>query len=94
MKCTGYAIIKVVDGAPKNVKTRIYKVMNGTTVTIKGRRYRSRGLVENAKGVKLANSLYAVPYEEVPKVLSVFHEKDLDEYVQVFNLCTCTCEQT
>lgn len=91
MKCTGYAILKVLQGTPRNTRSRIYKVMNGTTVTIRGRRYRSRGLIESVNGIKLAESLYAIPYEEIPKVLEIFREKNLDQHIQITTLCTCVC---
>ncbi|MCC6017186.1 MAG: hypothetical protein LM582_09115 [Desulfurococcaceae archaeon] len=92
MKCSGFVLLKVLDSTPRNIKSRIYKAMNGTTVTIKGRRYRSKGLLYVAKGVKIANTLYAIPYEETSSVLDTLREKNLLNYIQILNLCTCTCD--
>lgn len=93
MKCYGYTLLKVVEEAPREAKTRIYKIMSGTTVSMKGRRYRSRGLLDDVDGIKIANTLYAIPYEQMPKVIEKLSEKGLNSYVQTINLCTCVCEQ-
>jgi len=93
MRCYGYALLKVSEDAPRSAKARIYKIMSGTTVSIRGRRYRARGLAEDVGGVRLADALYAIPYESMSKVLEKLSEKGLEGYVQTISLCTCTCEQ-
>lgn len=92
MKCYGYTLLKVSQEAPQYVKTKIYKVMNGTTVTVKGRRYRAKGLIDSVEGIKLTSSLYAVPTEYLDKVLEKLSEKKLETFVQLINLCRCVCE--
>jgi hypothetical protein len=88
----GYVLIKVSEKAPKEVKTRIRKLMKGTTVTIKGKGYRSRGLVEEVKGVALAGGVYIIPLSATEKVVEKLNEKSLAEYIEIINLCTCPCK--
>ncbi|MEM1644624.1 MAG: hypothetical protein QXL96_01930 [Ignisphaera sp.] len=92
MKYYGYTLLKVNQKIPKNVKTKIYKLMNGTTVTIRGKRYKTKGLINDVDGIKLANSLYMIPTEYVPIVLEKLSERKLEMFVQLINLCRCTCE--
>ncbi|MCI4435482.1 MAG: hypothetical protein JHC33_01550 [Ignisphaera sp.] len=87
----GYAIVKISNDAPKHVKIRIRKLMKGTTVTLKGKSYRSRGLLEQVNGIALACGLYIVPVNQLDKVLSVLRERNLDRHVEIINLCTCPC---
>jgi hypothetical protein len=91
MSFDGYAIVKVSGDAPKHVKIRIRKLMKGTTVTLKGKSYRSRGLLEQVNGIALACGLYIVPVDRLDKVLLALRERNLDRYVEVINLCTCSC---
>ncbi|MEM1526314.1 MAG: hypothetical protein QW775_08185 [Ignisphaera sp.] len=92
LRCYGYTLLKVTQKTPKDVKTKIYKLMNGTTVTIRGKRYKNKGLINDVEGVKLANSLYAIPTDYVPRVLEKLSERKLETFVQLINLCRCTCE--
>lgn len=91
MSHSGYALLKIAEDAPKNVKTRIYKVMNGTTVSMGNRRYRSRGLIKSVNGIQLSGSLYLVPLDRVAAVLEALSRKELAGFVHVMSLCTCTC---
>ena len=92
MKPSGYVLLKVAQNAPRDVKIRIYKTMNGTVVTIKGKRYRSKGLVELMDGIKISGSLYAFPLEKMSKVMGELSERGLDTFVEIINMCTCECD--
>jgi hypothetical protein len=83
--------VKVSETAPRDVKTRIRKLMKGTTVTIRGKGYRSRGLIEEVNGVALTGNLYIIPLTAVERVIERLSEKKLIDYVEVFNICTCPC---
>jgi hypothetical protein len=87
----GYVLVKVSETAPRDVKTRIRKLMKGTTVTIRGKGYRSRGLIEEVNGVALTGNLYIIPLTAVERVIERLSEKKLIDYVEVFNICTCPC---
>jgi hypothetical protein len=84
-------LIKVSEKAPKEVKTRIRKIMRGTTVTIKGKGYRSRGLLEEVNGIALAGGVYMVPSSTADRVVEKLSEKSLMAYVEIISLCTCPC---
>jgi hypothetical protein len=86
-----YVLIKVSEKAPKEVKTRIRKIMRGTTVTIKGKGYRSRGLLEEVNGTALAGGVYMVPSSTADRVVEKLSEKNLMVYVEIISLCTCPC---
>jgi len=86
-----YVLIKVSEKAPKEVKTRIRKIMRGTTVTIKGKGYRSRGLLEEVNGIALAGGVYMVPSSTADRVVEKLSEKSLMAYVEIISLCTCPC---
>jgi hypothetical protein len=86
-----YVLIKVSEKAPKEVKTRIRKIMRGTTVTIKGKGYRSRGLLEEVNGIALAGGVYMVPSSTADRVVEKLSEKSLMVYVEIISLCTCPC---
>jgi hypothetical protein len=83
--------VKVSETAPRDVKTRIRKLMKGTTVTIRGKGYRSRGLIEEVNGVALTGNLYIIPLTAVERVIERLSEKKLIDYVEVLNICTCPC---
>ncbi|MCC6046245.1 MAG: hypothetical protein LM572_05640 [Ignisphaera sp.] len=91
MSIQGYVLVKVSETAPRDVKTRIRKLMKGTTVTIRGKGYRSRGLIEEVNGVALTGNLYIIPLTAVERVIERLSEKKLIDYVEVFNICTCPC---
>lgn len=91
MSYSGYILLKVVDNAPKHVKIKIYKIMNGTTVSIKNKRYRSKGLIKNVNGVVLSGSLYLIPSNNILTVLDVLSQKGLTDFTQIINLCNCMC---
>ncbi|MEM0026556.1 MAG: hypothetical protein QXT53_01295 [Ignisphaera sp.] len=92
MKLSGYVLLKISQDAPRNVRIRIYKVMNGTVVTIKGKRYKSKGLVELMDGIKINGSLYVFPLENITKLLRELSGKGLDTFVEIINMCTCKCD--
>jgi hypothetical protein len=83
--------VKVSETAPRDVKTRIRKLMKGTTVTIRGKGYKSRGLIEEVNGVALTGNLYIIPLTAVERVIERLSEKKLIDYVEVLNICTCPC---
>lgn len=91
MSIQGYVLVKVSETAPRDVKTRIRKLMKGTTVTIRGKGYRSRGLIEEVNGVALTGNLYIIPLTAVERVIERLSEKKLIDYVEVLNICTCPC---
>lgn len=91
MSIQGYVLVKVSETAPRDVKTRIRKLMKGTTVTIRGKGYKSRGLIEEVNGVALTGNLYIIPLTAVERVIERLSEKKLIDYVEVLNICTCPC---
>ncbi|MEM1541212.1 MAG: hypothetical protein QW101_00015 [Ignisphaera sp.] len=92
MKSSGYVLLKVVEDTPKNIKTRIYKVMNGTTISINNKRYRSKGLIKDIDGVALSGSLYLIPVNSIATVIDILSRKGLADFIQIINLCKCLCE--
>jgi len=85
-------LIQVARDTPRNVKMKIYRIMNGAVVTIKGRRYRSKGMVKDMKGIKISGSLYMFPLEYIPIVLEKLSEKKLDSFIKIIETCRCSCD--
>ena len=91
MSSQGYAIIRIDRNAPRNIRIRIYKLFNGTTVSVKGRRYKSKGLIETVNGAALSSDVYLVPLDKVDIVLNELRQRNLEQYTHILNLCSCPC---
>jgi len=87
-----YVLAKISKNTPKNVKKKIYKLLTGTTVTIEGKRYRTKGLIKKLNGVILSPGLYIIPSEKLADFIAGLKERGLDSYIKILNICLCTCK--
>jgi hypothetical protein len=86
-----YAVIKISPKTPRKIRNKLSKVLLGTTVTIKGRRYRGRGLVPKYGGIVLCPGTYLIPIDTLKSFLDKLKLKGLGEYIVVKEGCICSC---
>ncbi|MCD6195971.1 MAG: hypothetical protein J7J82_04215 [Staphylothermus sp.] len=82
-----YVIVKISDNTPRRIKYRLLKLLQGTTVTINNRRYRSRGLVDKYNGIKLCPRTYLIPFDKVESFLKEVSLKGFDKYLETITTC-------
>ena len=87
-----YMLVKISKNTPKNIKNRIYKLLTGTTVTIEGKRYRTKGLIMKLNGLVLSPGLYIIPSEKFTDFITSLKERNLDSYIRILRMCLCTCK--
>ncbi|ABN69854.1 hypothetical protein Smar_0753 [Staphylothermus marinus F1] len=85
-----YVIIKISSNASKRLKNKLSKILRGTTVTIKGRRYRSRGLIQKYNGIILSPGTYLIPSNMLENLLNELEQRELREHI-IVRKCICTC---
>jgi hypothetical protein len=85
-------LVKVSKNTPKNIKNKIYKLLTGTTVTIEGKRYRTKGLIKKLDGVILSPGLYIIPSEKFTDFIVSLKERNLDGYIRILKMCICPCK--
>ncbi len=86
-----YIIIRISRNIHKNIRNRMYKTLLGTTVTIKDKKYRVKGLIKKVNGKALSPGLYMIPSERLEDFIEKLREKGLDNYIEVLKLCLCAC---
>ncbi len=86
-----YAIIKLSAHTPHGTRNKLTKLLLGTTVTINGRRYRGRGLVEKYNGIRLCRGAYLVPLASLSEFLEELEKRGLRDHVVVKGTCLCSC---
>lgn len=86
-----YVVIRISRDIHKNIRNRMYKILLGTTVTIKNKRYRVEGIIKKANGKILSPGLYAIPSEKLGDFIEKLRGKGLDSYIEVLKICLCTC---
>ncbi|ABL79153.1 hypothetical protein [Thermofilum pendens] len=86
-----YAVVRLSPEAPRSIKNKVSKTLLGTTVTVKGKRYRGRGLLEKHGGLALCPGTYLVPLTELEAFLGELDSRGLRNYVVVDNLCIYAC---
>lgn len=75
----------------RSIKNRIYKVLLGTTVTIRNKRYRTAGLIKRFNGEILSRGVYIIPSERLIDLMEKLREKKLESYVEILKICLCAC---
>ncbi len=84
-----YIVVRIDPRAPRYFKNRLSKVLHGTTVSIKGRRYRAKGLLHKLNALMLCPGTYLVPEDKINEFLNELGKRGLVKYVIVSGKCTC-----
>ncbi len=85
-----YVVLQLRKGIDKRVRSRLVKMLMGNTVTINGRKYRVKGLIENLNGKHLCPGTYLVPLDKYDYLREHLREKGLEKYLVETGTCTCT----
>ena len=83
-----YVIIKISDNTPRRAKYRLLKLLQGTTVTINNKRYRSKGLVNKYNGIKLCPKTYLIPFDKIEFFIREVSLRGLDKYIEMITTCS------
>ncbi len=86
-----YIVVKLSSNAPKKVKNKLSKVLHGTTVTIKGKKYRGKGLIQKYGGIVLCPGTYLIPVNMLKSFLNELDLRGLREHIVVKEACICSC---
>ncbi len=90
---TVYAIIRLKEGMDKRSRSKVAKTLLGTTVVVKGRKYRSHGMLKHVEGIRLCPGTYLVPVSKLYDFLRLAEEKGIRDYLVLDLECTCRCMQ-
>ena len=88
-----YAIIRLKKGIDKRSRSKVAKTLLGTTVVVKGRKYRSHGMLKHVEGIRLCPGTYLVPVSKLYDFLKLAEEKGIRDYLVLDLGCTCSCMQ-
>ncbi len=86
-----YVIVNVLHNAPRKVRNKLSKLLLGTTVSINGRRYRSKGLLRKFNGIMLCPGTYLLPIDNLEEFLKELENRGLRDLVVVRETCMCNC---
>ncbi len=88
-----YAIVRLKKGIDKRSRSKVAKTLLGTTVVVKGRKYRSHGMLKYVEGFRLCPGTYLVPVSKLYDFLRLAEEKGIRDYLVLDLACTCSCMQ-
>ena len=86
-----YVLVRFKHTAPEQIRKRLSKALRGTTAVIKGKKYRSKGLVQKSDGIVLCPGTYLIPVIKLSEFLDGLERLKLKEYIEVKETCICTC---
>ncbi len=82
--------MRVRRGVPRRIRGRLSKLLYGTTVTIKGKRYRARGLLDRIGAIVLCPGAYLVPVSRLDELLDELSSRGLGGYLDIDASCLCS----
>jgi len=86
-----YVIIKYDSKTPRDVRNKLTKVLRGNTVSINGRKYRSKGLIYKRGGIALCPGTFLIPIEGLKEFLNELERLKLRDFIKVKKACICGC---